>query len=999
MTSRVPVCAMPALDPAMARINIDVPVGMTVAQIIEQVLPRATDEMLDRARVWLVSAAGETLLSIRANWARIRPRAGVRVMIRLAPAGDMLRNALMIAVAIGASALGQYWVGPAILGATGSAALAGIGSAVFATAVTLAGGYLVNLLIPPPTAASQQSEKPLYQISGWGNSANPDGAVPSIVGKVRVAPLFAAPSYTEIVGDDQYVRALFTFGYGPVELSDLKIKETPLSKFTDVQYEIRNGYADDAPITLYPQQVLEEVMGVELRRDRLRDSAGNIIGEGPETPVTRFTAGDVTEGSVILSFPIGLVEPESGGKSGGLGGGEGEAGSDGTRTVVIRIRQRPAAGGAWANVTTLTISAKKRSGFYRTFRWAFPSRGRWEIELTRVTHETEDAAVADRTVWLSLQSFRPEKPINFDKPICVVALRIKATYQLNSQIDSFNAIAERLIKDYDHTTGNWLLRKTNNPAAIKRHALQGPECAFPEPDSALDLEWYEDFHNFCRIKGLKYDRIHDAIGSQWDKLTEIAAAGRASPRFDGVKWSGVIDRPQELVVAHVNQRNSRDFRWRRSYVEPPHAFRVSFLDATSDYQQRERVVRWPGYSGPITVTEQLPMPGKTDPAEIWREARRRQYEIIHRPDQFSAIQDGAVRTATRGDLVKGSYDVLTKTMLAARVTAVRGNAITMDAMIEMEAGESYATRFMVQLGEGDDATFESIMRPVLFSAHATDTLVLTGEGQVPARGELVQVGIAGQESLDLIVAGTQAGDDMTSVLTMLSASPIIDTLTDAEVPPAWNGRAGDDAGTEVAVPAVPKVTGVVPNFDTDGDPDGVIVLMEPGAGSSAIVGQFVLHHRLAGTTTWTINPPVPAADGSARATGYAAGANIEMRVQAISIYGYSGPLSGVFTAEGASAPIPPAAPTAFNAVLAGSAVNITWTTPNDAAHYATRIWRGTTNVFSAAVDISGAILGGPNVAQSTSNSPGSGTRFYWATSETASGLRSTPAGPQSVTVP
>lgn len=932
MTSRVPVCAMPSLDPALGRIDIDVPYGQTVAQIIAEVLPYATDDMLDRARVWLVTNIGETLLSARDRWHRIRPRPGVRVMIRLVPAGDDLRNALMIAVSIGASALGQFWAAPAITSFFGGNALIGaIGGAAVAAGVTLAGGYLVNLLIPPAQTPGRESERPLYQISGWTNSANPDGTVPSLLGKVRVAPLFAAPSYTEIVGDVQYVRALFTFGYGPIELSDLRLKDTPLSSFDEVEYEVREGYADDAPITLYPQQVVEEVLGVELRRDRLRDDAGNITGTGPETPVTRFSAGDATEANVILSFPVGLGEPPRAASGGGWFGPPYDPGTDGTRTVQVRIRQRPASGGAWSAVTTLTISSKKMEGFYRTYRWAFPSRGRWEIELTRLTHEVTEAGIADRTVWLSVQSFRPEKPVNFDKPLCLVAMRIRATYQLNSQIDSFNAIAERLVQDYDYTTGEWVLRKTRNPAAFIRHMLQGPECAFPEPDSALDLDLIEDWHDFCRTKGLKYDRIHDAAGSQWDKLTEVAAAGRAAPRFDGVKWGVVIDRPQELVVAHINQRNSRDFRGSRSYPQLPDAFRIAFLDETSDYQQRERVVRRPGYAGTILVTEQLPLPGKTDPDEIWIEGRRRFYEIMHRPDQFSAVQDGAVRTATRGDWVKGSYDTLTSTQAAHRVSAVRGNAITMDGYVEMESGTAYAIRFMRQAGEGDAATFESVVRGVVTAPGMTDTVMVSGEGHVPARDDLVMFGVSGQESMDLVIAGTQSGEGMTTVLTMLAAAPIIDELTDAEVPPAWNGRAGDDAGLDVLVPAIPKVTSVAPYFDSEGDPDGVRVFMEPGEGSAAIVGTFQLRHRLAGDTTWTVNAAVPVADGSDVASGYAEGAEIEMQRQAFSIYGYGSGWSDTFTAEGATNPplAAPQPPTAGSVTPGTGEADFSVTTPND----------------------------------------------------------------------
>lgn len=988
MTSRVPVCAMPMLDPSMGRIDIDMPAGATVAEIIAQVLPYASEDMLNRARVWLVSNIGETLLSVRQQWHRIRPRPGVRVLIRLVPAGDDLRNALMIAVSIGATALGQFWAAPAISSFFGGNALIGaIGGAAVAAGVTLAGGYLVNLLIPPSQGPSRESERPLYQISGWNNAANPDGTVPSLLGRVRVAPLFAAPSYTEIVGDLQYVRALFTFGYGPVELSDLRLKDTPLSSFDEVEYEVREGYADDDPITLYPQQVVEEVLGVELRRDRLRDDAGNITGEGPETPIARFSAGDATEGNVILSFPVGLGETPRAASGGGLFGPPYNPGTDGTRTVQIRIRQRPASGGAWSDVTTLTISSKKMEGFYRTYRWSFPSRGRWEVELTRITHEVTEVGIADRTVWLSLQSFRPEKPVHFDKPLCLVALRIRATYQINSQIDSFNALAERLVLDWDHETEAWAMGKSRNPAAFIRHLLQGPECAFPEPDSALDLDLIQDFHDFCRIKGLKYDRIHDTAGSQWEKLTEVAGAGRAAPRFDGEKWGVVIDRPQELVVAHVNQRNSRDFRWSRSYPQLPHAFRISFLDETSDYQQRERVVRRPGYAGTIEVTEQMPMPGKTDPDEIWIEGRRRFYEMMNRPDQFSVVQDGAVRTATRGDWIKAAFDTLLSTQAAHRVTAVRGDVITMDGYVDMDEEESYAIRFMHQVGEGDEATFESVLRSVVTVPGTTDTVGLVGTGELPRRDDLVMFGPAGQESIDLVVAGTQAGENMTTVLTMLAAAPIIDELTDAEVPPAWNGRAGDDAGVEVLVPAIPVVTSVSPYFDGAGDPDGVRVAMEPGPGSAAVVGTFQLRHRLSGTSTWTINSPVPVADGGDVASGYDPGAEIEMGRQAVSIYGYASGWSDNFTAEGATTPplADPQPPSAASVTPGEEEADFSVTTPNDPLVAAVGLYYSANADGTASTEIV-TFAAVPNTVYPRPGEPvPAGTWYFFAITENSEG--------------
>ena len=519
--------------------------------------------------------------------------------------------------------------------------------------------------------------------------------------------------------------------------------------------------------------------------------------------------------------------------------------------------------------------------------------------------------------------------LNFGKPLCLVAMRVKATYQLNSTLDQFNAIAERLLPDWDYETESWIVRKTRNPASHFRHILQGPENTYPESDDAFDLDELQEFHDFCRLKGLKYDRNRDFEASTWATLVESAAAGRAAPRYDGTKWSVVIDRPQSLVIAHVNSRNSRDFSWSRNYIDTPDAFRVNFLDETGDYQSRERIIRWPGYTGDINVTEQLELPGKTDPDEIWFEARRRQYEVIHRPDVFTAVQDGAVRTATRGDYVKGSYETLVSTMAALRVTAVRGQYVTLDGFVEMEAGEAYAARFMRQIGEGDEATFESVLRTVRTVPGRTDSILLTGDGYVPAKGELLQFGIGGQESMDLVVAGVQAGEQMTTVLSMLAQAPIIDELTDAEVPPAWNGRAGGDAEADIAIPAIPVVTGTEPYFDENGEADGLTALLIPGSGSTAEVATFSIRHRLQSTTTWT-TVTVDAGAGAIDVVGYGSAAIIEMQRLATSTAGYSSVWSETFTAEGAVDGADPPAPVTSGSVSGSTgSANITVSTPAD----------------------------------------------------------------------
>ncbi|MHA7870413.1 MAG: phage tail protein, partial [Salipiger thiooxidans] len=137
----------------------------------------------------------------------------------------------------------------------------------------------------------QQSQGNRYTLSGWNNQLRPDEPVPWALGRHRYAPPFAARSYTRIIGDEQYIVALFVWGYGRLKISDLRIGDTPIEHYKNVEIEHREGLAGDEPVTLYPRQVIEDGESVELVRPRPRNEAGEIVsGEAIETPVVRVTA-------------------------------------------------------------------------------------------------------------------------------------------------------------------------------------------------------------------------------------------------------------------------------------------------------------------------------------------------------------------------------------------------------------------------------------------------------------------------------------------------------------------------------------------------------------------------------------------------------------------------------------------------------------------------------------------------------------------------------------
>lgn len=873
---------LPAADPTVVRRDITYPEGATVAEIVAIALPRLPAEAARRVRVTLVTADGAIVIE-QSRWSRVRPKSGVRVVIRTVPGGNVWRSILMVVVTIAAVALGQLWAVP-LAGAMGvSVATA---TALITMGVTAIGMLAINALVPvqKPNQTDADKEYGGYSLQGWKNQSNPDGPIPVPFGRMRMAPLYAAPPYTEVVGDIQYIRAVFVWGYGPAALSDFKFGETSIDEYDDVEIEHRYGWPGDAQLTLYTQQVIEEGLSVDLTKAWERNADGSYKDGGGTIvkPEVRYTATDVTEAAVIIGFPSGLYSmDDNGGRQ--------------NFQVDVRIRQRPLGGSTWTDVTTLAIVAAKSVPFWRQHRWTLPTRGAWEIELTRMTDETKSSRVGDRAVWQALQSFRPEYPIAFDHPLVLTAIRIKATYQLNGQVDNFTGIVSRIAPDWDAASGSWITRETRSPAAAYRLMLQGPASAYPADDAAVDLDALADWSEWCAAKGLHYDRIHQQEESLADALAFAAHAGRAQPRHDGQRWTVVVDRPQTLVVDHISPRNSRDFQWTRVYPKRPDAFRVKFQDATNDWKPSERIVPWPGLEGDVTTTEQLDTPGKNDPGEVFLEARRRQHEIDLRPDTFRVTQDGAVRVATRGDQVAVSYDVLTRTQTAARILSVVGDLIVLDEVVSMDAGTDYAVRF--RLFDADDTIGSSVVRSVATVPGDVRSVRLTGDGRVPAVDDIVHFGPRATESMLAFVRSEERGEDGAVIYHLVAAAPEIDALIDATVPPPWDGRAGTTytGGAATPAPTVPVITSIQSGAAGTGDPNGLAVHLEPGAGSAAVVGRFQIQHRLAGATGWTTKT-VSVGAGGGSITGYSSGQTVELQARAISIYNVVGPYTATVSA-------------------------------------------------------------------------------------------------------
>lgn len=972
------VLALDSIFDTGQRRNLTVPPGCTIADMVAAAFPGLTGALRATIRATIGDQAIEEQL-----WHRVRPKPGTLVILKPIPQGDILRNVLTIAVTVGAIALGQFYapvLAGSLLGLPGAATgtLAGALQFGITGSVLLAGTLLLNALVPLKGPTQDRTK---YTVQGLRNQATPDGQVPLVLGNMRSAPPYAALPYTEAVGDDQYVTAAFCFGYGPLQIENMRIGETPIEKFKDIQVETRQGLGTDTPLTLYPQQVIEQALNIELSQFYGAES--------------RFTAADATEASIDVSFPGGLV-------------GYKKNGSKASLTVTIQIAYRLVGDTDFTSQPDLTFTSNKQTPILRTYRFVFPTRGRYEFKLTRVTEDWDDedqsgnsTQKTGRSFWAALRSIRPEYIINFDKPLALAAIRIRATKQLQGTLDQFNADVSCICPDWDAASGTWITRATQNPASLFRYVLTGPAIRYPLDGSEIDTA-LADWHAFCASKGLAYNRIHDYEASVFDVLTDIAAAGRATPQDRGTAWGVVIDQALDTITGHISPRNSWGFQGQRPYAVFPDAFRVTFLDETNEFAQAERIVPFPGFSGDPVTFESIELNGVTNPDLVWKETRRRQYELLYRPDTYTVNQDFEALQVSRGDRVQLSHDVLDRATIAARVRTVLGNRVVLDDAVTMVAGQSYACRFRKADGT-------SLLRTVQTEVGKSASLVLTGTGDLPEAGDLAMFGLASSETLACTVKSIEAMSDFTARLTLVDHAPQIESMTDAEVPPAWSGRAGEVVTAWTEAPVAPVITSITSGIAAAGAatsdvPYPVVVGLQPGPSNSVPIASYDVQHRPVGSSTW-VTSSAPAGAGAVLLPGHAKGDNIELQARAVSVNGTPGDWTAIVDhTVGASDPPAPSTPASLSVAAGDTAGTVTLTmvsgpSANNAAVEVLRALGATATLGDA--DAIATINAGPNVSLTYADTGlASGSYRYWivALDDNDPPIPSAATGPADITL-
>jgi len=441
----------------------------------------------------------------------------------------------------------------------------------------------------------------------------------------------------------------------------------------------------------------------------------------------------------------------------------------------------------------------------RTLSWAVPEVGpsiAYEVRLRRTTPDSASSSVIDQVYWTALRTIDSRDPLPIPG-MAKVAVRIKASDQLNGVIDTFTVETTSIVDDWDEASGAWVKRGTTNPASLCRRVLNGPPNFPILDDSALNLSEFQAFHRDCVDKGLAFSGVIDFSGTVQDRAEDIAAAGRGSLAVRDGKYGIVRDVPQTVPVQHFTPANSSGFVGRKLFPNLPHALRVVFFDRAVGYAQNTRIVPddqhsvrgLDAFGNPstlpeATVIEDLEVFGCTTMDEAFRHGRYNLAVALLRPEIFELSCDIEHLVCTRGDLVLVTHDVPLWGQAFGRITGlVRNNAgdllaLRTDNQIAMEGGQLYRVRVRL----ADSSTW---VRDIVTVEGVTNEITLVSpspNGQaMPEVGDLFMFGPPTLESRELVVLSVELNTDLGARLTLIDHAPGVHQADQGVIPPYDSG--------------------------------------------------------------------------------------------------------------------------------------------------------------------------------------------------------------------
>jgi hypothetical protein len=436
--------------------------------------------------------------------------------------------------------------------------------------------------------------------------------------------------------------------------------------------------------------------------------------------------------------------------------------------------------GGYQYTTVVTVAGNTITGgeyIKDGFTWTITKQRTWSVNdiiQVRVRRATGDSAephpdyrYTHTAVLHTLTGYNNANPA-VDPPnskIAKTALTIKASKQLNGQIEGINALVQTWAKDWNGT--NWNnYAATSNPASLFLYVLTHPgnPQRVLEADIAtkVDLAKLQYWHAYCNtqrsiaLNGVNYSykfEFNSVLGDQrsvLDVLRDICAAGRASPAMVDGRWSVVIDEPKPTIVQHFTPHNSWGFESTRGLPRLPDALKIQYYDEAQDYQTAELIVSYADKNvNTAELFETISLPGVTNKASAADHARWHLAQAKLRSEIYTLNTDIEYIVCNRGDRVKVMHDVPMWGLGSGRIkNRITSSIFELDEEVPLDNAKTYSLRIRGSQGQSTELSVKTSFTATAL-ARTGNVATVTLNAQHPVQvGNFVTINLTGTTSVN-----------------------------------------------------------------------------------------------------------------------------------------------------------------------------------------------------------------------------------------------------------
>lgn len=434
------------------------------------------------------------------------------------------------------------------------------------------------------------------------------------------------------------------------------------------------------------------------------------------------------------------------------------------------------------------IGARSQDPFYSSVRFTPIIPAQYKVRINRVgTSSTGTLNQRDVLAISSISTRTDASPIQTTKRHTFMELRIKATGQINGNIQNLSAVCTSVLDTWNGS--QWVKAETNNPAWVFVDILTGEINKRPLDKARLDIGSLYEWAQYCdeipvggptvtyTAKRYATNFILDFDTTVQRVIQQVANSAQASLNLIDGKYGVLLDILRTVPVQIFTPRNSREFSSSRGYAPQPPALKVTYIDPNAEWQPAEVIVYDNGFNAVTALDfDSITTFAVTDVEQAYRFGRYFLAQNRLRKESITLKVDFEYLVCTRGDYVQITQDSMKVGGTPCRVKSITGNRVIVDEGLETSGLINYGYVYRAVTGE---------IRTNTLTVVSADTFDLDGI-DLPQRGDLIIIGEVGKVVYDCLVKSIIPENDLTATLLLIEKADAIYGIDQIDVFPDYD---------------------------------------------------------------------------------------------------------------------------------------------------------------------------------------------------------------------